>query len=64
MNGTPTPLTYAETPVDDHTVEAVGKFNGQVINKATRTISADGKTMTLNVTAYGGNGQEISFVLV
>jgi hypothetical protein len=64
VNGTRTPLTYAETLVDDHTVEAVGKFNGQVINRATRRISADGKTMTLSATAYGAGGQEISFVLV
>ena len=64
INGTRTPLTYAETLVDDHTVEAVGKFNGQVVNKATRRISADGKTMTLNVTSYAPGRQEISFVLV
>jgi hypothetical protein len=56
VDGTLTPLTYS--------VEATAKFNGQVINKGTRQSSADGKTMTLNVTAYGANGQETAFVLV
>jgi hypothetical protein len=64
INGTATPLTYSETPVDDHAVEAIGKFNGRVINKGTRRISQDGNTMTLNVTAYGQNGQETAIVLV
>ena len=64
IDGTLTPLTYAETVVDERTIEATAKFNGQVINKGTRRISADGKTMTLNVVAYGPNGQETPIVLV
>lgn len=64
IDGTLTPLTYAETVVDEHTIEATAKFNGQVINKGTRQISADGKTMTLDVIAYGPNGQETPILLV
>lgn len=64
IDGTVTPLTYAETVVDERTIEATAKFNGQVINKGTRRISADGKTMTLDVIAYGANGQETPILLV
>jgi hypothetical protein len=64
IDGTRTPLTYAETVVDERTIEATAKFNGQVINKGTRQISADGKTMTLDVIAYGANGQETPILLV
>ena len=64
INDFRTRLTYSETPVDERTVEATAKFNGQVINKATRQISADGKTMTLNVVSYAPDGKETPFVLV
>lgn len=64
INDTPTPFTYSETIVDEHTAEAVGKLNGRLVNRATRTISEDGKRMRLEVTAYQPDGQEIEFALV
>jgi hypothetical protein len=51
INGTPTPATYSETITDEHTAEVIAKRNGVVNNRGTRTISEDGKTMTLNVVA-------------
>ena len=64
VNGTTTPYTYSETMIDDHSVSIVAKFNGQVINTGTRSISADRKTMTIDVTGIRPDGQEISFQLI
>jgi hypothetical protein len=64
IDGTPTAFTYAETITDEYTAEIIARRNGQVINKGTRRISADGKTMTLNVFAVLPDGQEIPIVLV
>jgi hypothetical protein len=64
INGTTTPFTYSETIVDEYTVEAVAKWNGRVTNRGTRRISEDGVTMTLDLTAFTPNGEEIPFVLV
>ena len=58
VNSTQTPYTYAETIVDDSSVSIVGKFGGRVINKGVRSISADGKTMTIKVVNIAPNGQE------
>jgi hypothetical protein len=64
IHGTTTPLTYSETAVDEHTVEVVAKFNGQITNTGTRTVSEDGKTMTLDVTAFLPDGQKLPIMLV
>ena len=64
IDGTTTPFTYSETVVDEYTVEAVAKWNGRVTNRGTRRISEDGETMTLDLTAFSPDGQEIPFVLV
>jgi hypothetical protein len=63
INGTPTPFTYSETIADERTATIIAKRNGTVINKGTRRISRDGKTMTLNVASIQ-NEQEIPIVLV
>jgi hypothetical protein len=59
-----TPFTYSETIKDSDTAEVVGKRAGMVINKGTRRISKDGKSMTLNVVTILPDGQEIPIVLV
>lgn len=64
INGTTTPATYSETQVDDSTVKVVAKVNGQINNSGTRTISEDGQTMTLDVTAFRPNGQPLPILLV
>lgn len=64
IHGTTTPSTYSETQVDESTVKVIAKVNGQVNNTGTRTISADGQTMTLDVTAFGPNGQTLPILLV
>lgn len=64
VNGTQTPATYSETIIDDSSVSIVAKFGGRVINKGVRSISADGKTMTIKVAQIGPNGQETPITLV
>jgi hypothetical protein len=64
INGTPTQFTYSETITDTYTAEIIAKRNGTVLNKGTRRISRDGKTMTLNVAAILPDGREVPIVLV
>ncbi len=64
IHGTTTQFTYSETVKPDNTAEIIAKRGGQVINKGTRKISADGKTMTLNVAAILPDAKEIPIVLV
>jgi len=64
VNGTQTPATYSETIIDDYSVNIIAKFGGQVNNKGVRSISADGKTMTIKVVAIAPNGQETPITLV
>ena len=45
--GKPTPRTYAETIIDEHVTEWVDKANGKITAKGKKTISADGKTLTI-----------------
>jgi hypothetical protein len=64
ISGTASPFTYSETILDQNTAEIIAKRAGQVTNKGTRTISADGRTMTLNVAAVLPGGEEVPIVLV
>jgi hypothetical protein len=45
--GSPTTQTYSEKMIDEYTTEYTNKEFGKVIDTAKRTISKDGKTMTL-----------------
>lgn len=64
ISGKPTPLTYSEKLTGDNTAEVIAKREGQVINKGTRAISADGKTMRVNVAVAMPDGKEVPIVLV
>jgi hypothetical protein len=46
------------TVVDAHTITFVGKIGGKVISESTRTVSADGKTLTLKVTEHPRNSDQ------
>ncbi len=48
--------TLSVTVVDDHTITAVGKKGGTVIFEQTRTVSADGKTLTVKTADHPMNG--------
>ena len=64
VNGTQTPATYSETIIDDSSVNIIAKVGGRVNNKGVRSISADGKTMTIKVVGIAPNGQETPITLV
>lgn len=64
VNGTASPFTYSETITDEHTAQVVARRAGAVTNRGSRRISADGKTMTLNVAVIRPDGTEIPIVLV
>lgn len=63
-NGAKTPFTYSETIVDEFGAQIIARRNGMQINKGTRRISRDGKTMTLTVTALSADRKEMPIVLV
>jgi hypothetical protein len=44
--------TLAVTIVDDHTISTTTKKNGKVTAESTRTVSADGKTLTVHSTSH------------
>ncbi len=45
--GNPSPRTYAERIVDEHVTEWFDKANGRVTAQGRKTISEDGKTLTI-----------------
>jgi len=47
--GKQTPRTYAETVVDEYTTDWTDKVNGKVTSHGKKTISKDGKTLTVTV---------------
>ena len=47
-SGKQTTRTYAETIIDDYTTEWIDKDNGRVTARGTKTVSKDGKTMTID----------------
>jgi hypothetical protein len=47
--GKQTPLTYAETVVDDYTTDWTDKADGKVTSHGKKVVSKDGKTLTLTV---------------
>jgi hypothetical protein len=64
IHGTTTPFTYSETQADESTVKVIAKVNGKVNNTGTRTVSEDGQTMTLDVTAILPDDQKLPILLV
>ena len=61
VGGKPSGQTMAVTRVDDRHYTAVVKMNGQPFGTSNSTVSADGKTMTVeSVTSAGGNVTKIT----
>jgi len=52
VQGSKTYDTLAVKIVDDKTIEVTSKKNGKVVNTGKRIVSADGKTVTVDLTAY------------
>jgi hypothetical protein len=50
--------------VDSHTVQSVQKKGGKVVGESTRTVSADGKTLTLKSKGTSSTGTPFDNVMV
>ncbi len=50
--------------ITDHTAEATLKKSGQVVSAARRTVSKDGKVMTLTITGTNPKGQKMKNIAV
>ena len=64
MDGSPPLATYAETPVDSHTVEWTDKFDGRVTFSGRRSVSPDGQTMTVTAALKNENNENIELLFV
>ncbi len=57
ITGTPNFDTLSLKQVDSNTVESEQKLGGKVIGKTKRTVSSDGKTLTLKSKGTGADGK-------
>jgi hypothetical protein len=64
MDGTPPPATYAETPVDSHTVEWTDKYEGRVALSGRKWISPDGQTMTIMAVVKNERNEDVELLFV
>jgi len=64
QTGNPDADTLSLKRVDDHTVSFTQKRAGKVVITGTRTISADGKVMTITTKGTNAKGQPINEVMV
>jgi hypothetical protein len=63
-DGTPPLATYAETPLDSHTVEWTDKYAGRVTFSGRKWVSVDGKTMSITAVTKNDRNEEIEFLFV
>ena len=59
VGGKPTGQTMAITRVDDHHYRAVVKMGGKPFGASNGTVSADGKTLTVETVSQGGKVEKI-----
>lgn len=64
VDGTRPSRTYAETPIDSHTVEWVDKVGGEVVASGRKWVSADGQTLTFTVDARNERGEAVQYLYV
>ena len=64
VKGTKTPNTQVYRIIDDYAVEITNKQNGKVTTILTRTVSRDGRTMTMTTKGTNAQGQPINNVEV
>jgi hypothetical protein len=63
IDGSTSRATYAETPVDSHTVDWVDKLDGRVTASGRKWVSEDGQKLTFTANAKR-NGEDVSFLFV
>jgi hypothetical protein len=64
MNGSPPPATYAERPIDSHTVEWTDKYDGRVTFSGRKSISPDGQTMTITAVVKNERNEDLELLWV
>jgi hypothetical protein len=64
ISGTQPHGTYAETPVDSHTVLWADKYDGKVTAQGRKWVSADGKTLSFTAEFTNPRGEPQSFLFV
>jgi hypothetical protein len=64
MDGSPPLATYAETPVDSHTVEWTDKYDGRVTFSGQRSVSPDGQTMTITAVVKNERNEDLELLFV
>ena len=64
MDGSPPPATYAETPVDSHTVEWTDKYDGRVTLSGRKWVSPDGQTLTITAVVKNERNEDVEFLFV
>ena len=47
--GKPTPRTYSETKIDDHTTAWIDKVDGKITAQGRKIVSTDGQTLTITI---------------
>jgi hypothetical protein len=64
LDGSPPVATYAETPVDSHTVEWTDKYDGRVTFSGRKSVSTDGQTMTITAVVKNERNEDVEFLFV
>lgn len=64
IDGTKPRQTYAETPVDSHTVEWADKRDGRVVAHGRKWVSEDDKTLTFTAIFRNDKNEEIEYRFV
>lgn len=63
-DGTKPPRTYAETPIDSHTVEWVDKAEGKVIAHGRKWVTEDGKQLRFTSEGTDRRGEKLELLYV
>jgi hypothetical protein len=64
IDGSAPPATYAETPVDSHTVDWVDKYQDRVTAQGKKWVSADGQTLSITAVLRNERNEEQEFLFV
>jgi hypothetical protein len=63
-DGSPPLATYAETPIDSHTVQWTDKYDGRVTFSGRKWVSADGQKLSFTAVVKNERDEETEFLWV
>jgi hypothetical protein len=64
MDGSAPLATYAEAPVDSHTVAWTDKYDGRVTFSGRKSVSTDGRTLTITAVVKNERNEDVEIVFV